>query len=1066
MNCNLKTQLADAQGVKTMAWIFFARCVILAVGLISLARAVENWQDPEVFAINREAPRAHFIPYANEEEAMRGGVPFSSRVLPLTGGWKFYWARNPTAVIKNFYQADFNDQPWVDVQVPGNWELQGFGFPYYLSAGFPKPPAPQLNPDENTVGLYRKRFVLPTHFDSGQVYLRFESVSSAMTLWVNGQEVGYSGGSKVPVEFNVTPYIREGENLVAAEVYRLNAGSFLEDADFWRLSGIEREVYLYATPNTHINDFFVQTDLDDRYRNADLSVSIQIRNHANAATHGGVDLELRDAAGRTLLKTEIKSFLLESGQIENIVFQHLIKNPALWSAETPRVYDLLLRLFDEKHQLLEVVRQTVGFREIEMRDGQLRINGVPVILKGVNRHEHDPVTGRALSVERMLEDIRLMKALNVNAVRTSHYPNDPRWYELANRYGLYIIDEAFIESHGSGYAPEKTLGNKPDWYPAHLDRLQRMVERDKNQPSVIAWSMGNEAGDGENFERLYVWAKQRDPGRPVLYEMADLRSHSDIFFPMYARVHTLANYASEIRRRPLILSEYAHAMGNSVGNLQKYWDLIYTKPQLQGGFIWDWVDQGLQLKKNDRIYWGYGGDFGSKDLPHDGNFCINGLVSPDRKFNPHAFEVKKVYQPIKFELKEDGDKTLVIHNRHDFVDTRGFNFNWEIKADGDIVARGTLPMVHIGPQQRQAREFILPEIPLQGEKEYFLMLSAKTAAFTGVLPEGTVIAWDQFPLQSKTIRSRVNVHKAAKITYEETGTEIILTGELADFQVRFDKVKGRLLSYRYQGVDLLRQGPSFNFWRAPTDNDYGNDMPKRLKFWKQATDKSVLSRIDYWQNSDRDIEVETVFLLPDKRSEAKLHYHVFGNGEIVLTAILQTDAVGLPDMPRFGLNMQLVPELRDIKWFGRGPHENYPDRKTSAAIDLYEMSVDDFYHHYIRPQENANRSDVRWVALADEKGRGLLAVAEDMMNISAYPYANSDFDGGETKSYRHPYDLKVKPYISLNLDHKVMGVGGDTSWGARVHPEYRIPARTYQYRIRLIGFDHYKKPLLLAKEKF
>lgn len=1039
---------------------------LLWVGLIRSVAATENWQVPEIFAVNREAPHAHFVPYASREEALGADLIASSRVLTLDGTWAFYWAQNPAARIKDFYQPDFNAKAWSDIQVPGNWELQGFGFPYYASAGFPEPPAPQLKPSETAIGYYRRRFTLPAHFQVGQVYLRFESVSSAMNVWINGQSLGYSEGSKVPAEFNVTSYLKAGENLLAVQVYRLSAGSFLEDADFWRLSGIERSVYLYAQPNMHIKDFYVQTDLDRRYEHADLKVSVDIESHFAKAVSGELSLELRDSTGKTIINSGNKSFLLERQQTETIPFRYTIKSPALWTAEIPEVYDLLIRLADEKHQTQEIIRQTIGFREVEVRDGLLRINGVPIVLKGVNRHEHDPVYGHSLSAERMLEDIHLMKALNINAVRTSHYPNDPRWYELANRYGLYIIDEAFIESHGSGFASDKTLANKSGWYAAHLDRVQRMVERDKNQPSVIGWSMGNEAGDGENFERLYVWIKQRDPGRPVLYEMADQRGHSDIFFPMYARVHTLSNYASEPRKRPLILSEYAHAMGNSVGNLQKYWDLIYAQPQLQGGFIWDWVDQGLQLKKNDQIYWGYGGDFGPQDLPHDGNFCINGLVSPDRKLNPHAWEVKKVYQPIKFELKTVRDTALTISNRYDFINTRILNFHWEIKTDGISLVKGTLPMLNIPPHQQYTQQLIIPDFPVQPEKEYFLKITAETAEVMRSVPKGTIIAWDQFQLHGNSVRRQVNVHKTAKISYEETETEIILSGELVEFQMHFDKLKGRIKRYRYQNVELLHQGPEFNFWRAPTDNDYGNKMPKRLGFWKQANNESTLQKIDYWQNSDRDVEIETVFLLPDKRSLAKLHYHIFGNGEIVLNASLQPGSIDLPELPRFGLNLQLPIEFKQIEWFGRGPHENYPDRKTGAAIDLYRMPLDRFYHHYIRPQENANRSDVRWVVLHDTKGRGLLVVAEEPINISAYPYANEDFDSGETKTYRHPYDLKAKPYVSLNLDYKMMGVGGDTAWGARVHSEYRIPAQAYQYRLRLIGFDQYKKPLNLSKEKF
>ncbi|MEM9335731.1 MAG: glycoside hydrolase family 2 TIM barrel-domain containing protein, partial [Pseudomonadota bacterium] len=738
-----------------------------------------------------------------------------------------------------------------------------------------------------------------------------------------------------------------------------------------------------------------------------------------------------------------------------------------WSAESPSLYTLLLTLRRDG-DVVHSLEKRIGFRDVRIADGLLTVNGQAITIRGVNRHEHDPVTGRTLSRERMLEDVRLMKALNINAVRTSHYPNDPDWYDLTDEHGLYVLDEAFIESHGSGYEPERTLANKPEWLGAHRDRLQRMIERDKNHASVILWSLGNEAGDGENFVDLYRWAKARDGTRPVVYEMADLRAHTDIFLPMYARPYILDAYAAEPRDRPLILSEYAHAMGNSVGNLHVYWDLIRARASLQGGFIWDWVDQGLAAERNGVPYFAYGGDFesDSENLRTGYNFSINGLVSPDRVPNPHAWEVKKQYQPVDVEAVSLADGRVSIVNRYAFSDLSHLHGTWTISGDRGEVASGDIGELNVAPQSSRIVQLNLPALDA-GAGERFLNLRFALAEATALLPRDHVVAWTQLQLQSAAPRKTGAQSRAAKITRWVEDGKLHLRGDMADFDVVFDLTTGRLLTYRFNGTDLVVAGPRPNYWRAPTDNDYGNGMPMRLGAWKRAFEDAALENVAWAQHSDRDVVVDVRHRLPLGDSLQELRYHVFGNGEIVITNRFTPGRIGLPDMPRFGMFLQVPRQLRTVEWFGRGPHESYADRKTGAAVGAYSGPSDEQYFAYIRPQETGNKADVRWVSLSDENGIALLATGEVPFNASVYPFDPADFDGGMPQQYRHTYDLEAKPYLTLNLDHRLMGLGGDTSWGADVHPEFRVPADAYEYRVRLQPYRRDERhPADVAAERF
>ena len=1036
--------------------------VALTCVCISPGYATEEWQDPEIFEINRLAPRADVVPVA-------GSGP--GHEISLNGQWRFNWSRRSADRPSGFHQPDFDDRDWSDIDVPSNWQLQGFGIPHYMDSGMLPGPAPAIDPDYNPVGAYRKTFQVPEEWSDRVTVLHFGSVGSATYVWINGEQVGYSEGSKVPTEFDITPYVRAGaENTIAVEVHRWSDGSYLEDVDFWRLSGIDRDVRVYSVPQTHISDYFIQPELDGAYRHGILTVDVKIRNSTSLAEAGELRLRLLHREDNSVIKEASQEFTIGGGEQLDLQLSESVRDPLKWTAESPNLYVLELAILDSEREPVHVVTHDIGFRSVEIDAGQLKVNGRAITIRGVNRHEHDPETGRVVSAERMLEDIALMKRFNINAVRTSHYPNDPAWYRLTDEHGIYVVDEAFIESHGSGYDPQHTLAEKPEWAAAHLDRMQRMVERDKNHASVIIWSLGNEAGDGQNFVDLYNWTKSRDPGRPVVYEMADLREHSDLFFPMYARHYILDSYSSTPRERPLVLSEYAHAMGNSVGNLDAYWDLINERRSLQGGFIWDWVDQGIAIADRGERYFAYGGDFEGPDddLRTGYNFNINGLVSPVRNPNPHIWEVKKNYQPVAVRAVDVAAGRFEISNRYDFSDLSELSGHWRIDTDSGEVARGGISIPAIDAGMQGEIKIDIPEASAQPGQEFFLTIEFRTVAETALVKRDHLVAWEQFRLPRHLPRQAQAVSHAAKITRWTADNKLYLKGEASDFEVIFDLNSGELLTYKFKGTDLIVAGPKPNYWRAPTDNDYGNEMPRRLGAWKDAMHDATLRHVEFAQHSDRDVVIDVSFRLPVGASIQNLRYHIFGNGEIVIESHFQPGEIGLPDMPRFGFNVRVPTAFETVEWFGRGPHESYADRKLSAAVRRYRGRSDEQYFSYIRPQETGNKADVRWISLInDAAGVGLLAVADALMNASVYPYDQADFDGGFPIEYRHSTDLERKPYLTLNLDHKMTGLGGDTSWGAVVHPQYRIPAEEQRYRIRLQPYPSTTSDVAeLSRERF
>ncbi len=1023
-----------------------------------------DWENPKVFDINMEKPHAVLMPFDDLDQALDARPEQSPFYKSLNGSWKFNWVRKPADRPRNFYKMDYDVSYWDNIPVPANWELQGYGVPIYVNIQYPFPKDPPNIPhDYNPVGSYVRTFTVPENWDGRQVFLQLGAVKSAAYYWLNGEKLGYSQGSKTPVEFDVTDFLQAGENKLAVEIYRWSDGSYLEDQDFWRLSGIERDVFLWSSPKVHVRDFFVHTDLDASYENATLRVETDVQSYQAASVRGhSLKLQLYNPQGR-MIGTVADALDFENKKAALLELSLNVNQPDLWTAETPNLYQIALILEDANGDVLEVLTDNIGFREVEIKDGQLLVNGKAVLFKGVNRHEHNEYQGHVVTEAEMIKDIQLMKQNNINAVRTSHYPNEIRWYELCDEYGLYVIDEANVESHGMGYGPE-SLAKDPLWKEAHVNRMQRMVERTKNRPSVIIWSMGNEAGDGVNFTACYEWIENRDPSRPIHYERARGEStNTDIVSNMYARIPELERYASEKQERPFILCEYAHAMGNSVGNLQDYWDVIEAHPQLQGGFIWDWVDQGL-VKYTDEgeKYWAYGGDFGPEDVPSDANFCMNGLVNPDRTPHPSLFEVKKVYQYIKFKPEDLENGKVELTNGYDFINLDDFTLQWEVMAEGQIVQSGTIPTPKLAPGEST---IITAPFTFEPEPrtEYFLTLNAVTATVQPLIPAGHEMATEQFQPPMLNTDEPFAIGDLPQLDVAVEGKQVIINGN--EFQVTFSERTGALTSFQHHGTELVSEPLAPNFWRAPTDNDWGNYMPNRLENWRKATQNQRLDSFEWEKTAPSEATITTTYTFPDVEASYTITYQVLGNGDVIVSNLFTPKAEDLPELPRIGLQMQLPGEFEQVEWFGRGPFENYWDRKTAAQIGRYESTVADQFVPYASPQGNANKEDVRWVALSNYRGQGLLISAGNPFSFTALHYTDEDLTP-EARGILHPTDLTPRDEVVLSIDHLQMGVGGDNSWGAQTHDEYKVMAKPYRFSFRLTPYNRTVNLPELAKRPF
>ncbi len=1033
--------------------LVFVFVIFLSQSGFGQAKFPAELENPKMFNQNKEKPHASFHPFNNQDEVLANIKEDSQNFLSLNGTWKFNWVRDPAKRPLDFFETGYDVSGWNNIPVPSNWEMQGYGIPIYVNVRYPftaNPKPPAVPHDYNPVGSYRRTFTVPAEWDGKQIFIHFGVLKSAAFVWVNGENVGYSQGSKTPAEWNITSYVTPGkENMVAVQIFRWSDGSYLEDQDFWRLSGMERDVFLYSTPSVYIRDFFALADLDENYKNGKLTIDIDINNKAPKlkAKDYVLELTLLERDNKSTLLTENVPLNINKSENTSLHFEKIIDNPEKWSAEKPNLYNLVFQLKDKDKNVTEAVGCKLGFRKSEVKNGQLLINGQPILIKGVDRHEHDQYTGHVISYESMLKDIKLFKENNINTVRTSHYPNDPMWYELCDKYGIYVIDEANIESHGMGYG-KKSLAKDPEWMDAHLDRIERMVERDKNHASIILWSMGNEAGNGVNFTACRKWIQERDKSRPVHYERAGFGDNTDIYPPMYASIGHMIKYASDPKHtKPLIQCEYAHSMGNSTGNLQDYWDVIEKYDRLQGGVIWDWVDQGfVKETPNGQKYWAYGGDYGPEDVPSDQNFCINGLVNPDRSPHPALREVKKVYQNIGLKTTDIMNGKVEVFNKYFFTNLNEFDILWSLSEEGKIIDKGEISGPDIPP--RTSKMFTIPfsKSKLKKNRENFLNFSVRLNKEKPLLAKDFEIASEQLPLPLKREPEAVNISDISELKIKEDKKQVVMSGDL--FEITFDKSTGMLTAYKYDGHLLLENGPEPNFWRAPIDNDFGFKIRKKLGIWEQAGPNRELQDFRIENKDKKQVNIIVKFVLPDVQSTYQTSYTVYGNGEILIKNSFQPGKKELPVLPRFGMRMTLPKELKHVIWYGRGPQENYQDRKTASYVGEYEKTVDELYFSYISPQENGNRTDTRWIVFKSDKGYGLTATGMPLLSWSALPYTQEDLSQ-ESRGTMHTYDLHKRDFISVNLDYKQMGVGGDNSWGAWPHEKYRIPAKEYSYEFKL-----------------
>ncbi len=1035
-----------------------ARTAMLLLLPISFAPAAEprDWENPKLLGVNKEPPHATMTVFADAATARSADRERSPFFQLLNGDWRFHWVPKPADRPTEFFRTDFDDSAWKTIPVPSNMEIEGYGIPIYVNIKYPwgPPTPPRVPEDNNPVGSYRTRFTVPEGWSGRQVFLCFDGVESAFYLWINGEKVGFSKDSRTPAEFNVTRYLKPAgqENLLAVQVFRWSDGSYIEDQDFWRLSGIFRDVYLWSAPNVHVADFWAKTDLDSQYRDATLTLSTVVRNNGKASARFAVEAVLLDHEGDKVVDLAFKPEELAADRATEFVGRKRVENPRKWSAEDPYLYQLLITLKDDNGKLLQVIPSSVGFREVEIKDGELLVNGRAILVKGVNRHEHDPDTGHYVTEESMFRDIRLMKQNNINTVRTSHYPHTPLWYDLCDRYGLYLIDEANCECHGAW----DLAGKNPDWADAVLDRSRRMVERDKNHPSVIIWSMGNECGDGPNFTATARWIRQRDPSRPVHWEPAHEGPNTDIVCPMYPPPARLGQYASKPQRRPLIMCEYSHAMGNSSGDMWAYWRQIYDNKHLQGGCIWDWVDQALrkpiapdthQPTGGQGYFWAYGGDYGPPGTPSDDNFCCNGLVSADRTPHPGLAEVKKIYQYIHVKPADLTTGSVTIENWYDFTNLKDLVEGvWEIKAEGRVLQSGALADLDLGPGQRREVKIDLRPIEAKPGVEYFLNLSFRLKEETPWAPAGHEVAWEQFELPLESPAPRIDLRGLPEIKLAEEAGRAVLTAPA--FALAFDKEQGVMTSLKHGETELIHEPLRPHFWRAPIDNDRGNRMPQRCGVWRYAGRDLQVESVELKRLSPQAVRIDVEAGLPVGESTCSVRYTVLGSGDVIVEMKLSPSGKKLPEIPRVGMQMALRPGLEALAWCGRGPQETYWDRKD-ARVDVYRGTVEEQFFPYSEPQETGNKTDVRWVALTNRRGVGLLAVGVPLLSVNALHYTTDDL-----QSAKHPHEVARRDFVTLNLDLQQMGVGGDNSWGARPHPKFQLPPnKPYSYRFRLKPFD-------------
>nr|WP_294903003.1 glycoside hydrolase family 2 TIM barrel-domain containing protein [uncultured Lacibacter sp.] len=1031
----------------------FKRCIGLLVFFLAFQvgnaqQANNEWEKPLLLHQNMEAAHASFMLFDRKEDAVADKFDASPFYQSLNGEWKFLYSDNYKNRPLNFFEPQLNDSKWNKLTVPSNWELHGFGLPIYTNIVYPFPRNPPFVGEDNPAGTYRKEFTVPDNWNGKEVILHFGSVTGCAFVYVNGKKVGISKASKTAAEFNVTKYLQKGKNLLAVQVFRWHDGSYLEDQDFWRLSGIERDVFLYAVPTLTVWDFFLTADLDAQYKNGLFNAAIILRQFkGNKITNGIISVELLDSKGNTVLR-ETKTIKAGTDSLQTVSFSGKLQQPKQWSAEMPNLYQCIISLQDVTGKSISTTAAKVGFRKVEIKNAQLLVNGKKIMVHGVNRHEHDEYLGHVPTKDLMIRDIQLMKQYNINAVRTAHYPNDPLWLKLCDEYGLYVVDEANVEIHGMGVSTNANLDTSihpaylPEWAPAIMDRIQRMVKRDKNHASVITWSMGNECGNGKVFHDAYRWIKQHDKTRPVLFEQAVEDWNTDIVSPMYPSIRHMKDYANDLtKKRPYIMCEYAHAMGNSSGNFQEYFNIIKASPHMQGGFIWDWVDQGIQTKdENGKSYWAYGGDFGAGHLQNDENFCANGLVAADRSPHPGIYEVKKVYQDIIIKDKDWQNGVVVVENNFNFTSLSNYQFKWELVKNGTAIQTDTFS-INLLPESSAEVKLKLPA--MDKNNEVMLNVYAVTKTATASIPAMHEVAREQFGGNSLQFFTQQHISNG---TLTVRKTENNINFQSGNISGSFNTKQGKLVAYTAGTHSLITTFPEPYFWRAPTDNDFGNQMPQRLGFWRNAHNLLQLDTVKVQEQNKDGLQIDCYYRMAGVEVPYIISYQLLNNGAVKVTASIDLQAKKLPEMPRFGMRMALPKTYTHVDFYGRGPWENYSDRNTASFVGIYQQkAADQFVANYIRPQENGYKTDIRWVQFYDDQQYGIKITGVQPICFSALPYTTEDLDPGVTKKQQHPSDLNERKFMSVHIDLNQRGTGGDNSWGAYPHAPYLLTNNKYTY---------------------
>lgn len=1094
---------------------------IAGVAQTKTKEAKPYWQDIDVVAVNKEYPRSSFMTYDNKADALTQKFENSKYYKLLNGTWKFYYVDGYKQLPANITDPTTSTDNWNDIKVPGNWEVQGFGTAIYTNHGYefkPKNPNPPELPESNPVGVYRRDFEIPADWMDREIYLHVAGAKSGLYVYINGQEVGYSEDSKNPAEFVINDYVKPGKNVLTFKIFRWSTGSYMECQDFWRISGIERDVFVYSQPRAALKDFRVVSSLDDTYKNGVFKLGMDIKNTSNAAKNVTVSYELLDHKGN-VVSTEEKTVNVTSKHPTIVDFEKTLPNVNTWTSESPYLYKMLMTV-KENNQVVEVVPFNVGFRRIEIKEiDQLAengkpytcflVNGQPIKLKGVNIHEHNPLTGHYVTEDIMRKDFELMKQNNLNSVRLCHYPQDRKFYELCDEYGLYVYDEANIESHGMYYDLATSLGNNYRWLIPHMDRTINMFERNKNYPSLTIWSLGNEAGNGYNFFQTYLWLKRADKNlmdRPVCYERAQWDPNTDMYVPQYPGAEWLESIGKKGSDRPIVPSEYSHAMGNSSGNLWDQWQAINKYPNLQGGYIWDWVDQGIWVPatKTEGGFYAYGGDFGV-NTPSDGNFVCNGIVGPDRTPHPAMAEVKYCHQNVGFEAVDLSKGEIRIINRNYFTPLTGYDFTYTITENGKVI-RTEKVKLNTAPQASEVVKVNMDGVSAKPGVEYFVNFDVRTTNEVLGIPANHNVAYDQFKLPFEA-EKLAYAEQGPALKFETKGNDVVISSSKVKFV--FDKKSGIATSYKVNGTEYFDKGFGIqpNFWRAPNDNDYGNGGPKRMQIWKQSSkdfnvvdtkianegENVVLTAsyqlaagnfyiMTYTVYPSGIVNVDAKFTSCDMEAkDVKVSIAALQNATFSPGSEEAREASKNVEVPRIGVRFRMPLKMNQVTYFGRGPEENYIDRKYGTMVGLYQTTADDMYFPYVRPQENGHHTDTRWFAVTAKNGKGLLIEATETVGFNALRNSIEDFDAQESnreyqwnnftaeeiagRNYEaakdskpkqtHINDVTPRNFVEVCVDMKQQGVAGYNSWGARPEPGYNIPAnQNYDWNFTMIPVDN------------